>query len=148
MPSVRTNATRVKRFRELKATLRTQRDRLLIGLDIVQAEHVAQLRHAHTRVVVPTLTILHTTRGFAQLRTAIEQAQRVTGCREVVCGLEPTGTYHEAVATFLERHGADVVLVSRAVAYWNRRMQDETWDKHDRKDVSGHPILSHRGRGY
>ena len=94
MPSVRTNATRVKRFRELKATLRTQRDRLLVGLDIAQAEHVAHLRQAHTRVVVPTLTIPHTTRGFAQLWAAIEQAQRVTGCREVVCGLEPTGTYH------------------------------------------------------
>lgn len=34
MPSVRTNAIRVKRIRELKATLRTHRDRLLVGLDI------------------------------------------------------------------------------------------------------------------
>ena len=94
MPSVRTNATRVKRFRELKATLRTNRERLLVGLDIAQAEHAVHLRHAHTRVVVPQLVIPHTTRGFAQLWAAIEQAQRVTGCREVVCGLEPTGTYH------------------------------------------------------
>ncbi len=49
MATVRDNAVRVKRFRELKATLRTNRSRLLVGLDIAQAEHV-HLRHAHTRV--------------------------------------------------------------------------------------------------
>lgn len=146
MPSVRTNATRVKRFRELKATLRTKRDRLLIGLDIAQAEHVAHLRHAHTRVVVPQLVIPHTTRGFAQLWAAIEQAQRATGCREVVCGLEPTGTYHQAVAAFLEAQGADVLLISSSVAYWNRRTQDGTWDKNDRKDAANCADLLEQGK--
>ena len=92
MATVRDNTTRVKRFRELKATLRTNRQRLLVGLDIAQAEHVVHLRHAHTRVVVPTLTIPNTTRGFTQRWTRIQQAQRATGCQEVVCGLEPTGT--------------------------------------------------------
>ena len=116
MTTLRDNAMRVKRFRELKSTLRTKRHRLLVGLDIAQAEHVAHLRHAHTRVVVPTLTIPNSTRGFAELWARIEQAQRATGCREVICGLEPTGTYHQAVATFLEAQGADVVLVSSAVS--------------------------------
>jgi hypothetical protein len=92
MNTMQENVQRVKRFRELKDTLRTKRDRLLVGLDIAQAEHVAQLRHAHTRIVVPTLTIPNTTRGFTQLWARIQQAQRATGCREVVCGLEPTGT--------------------------------------------------------
>jgi transposase len=96
---------------------------------------VVHLRHAHTRVVVPTLTIPNTTRGFTQLWAAITRAQRATGRLEVVCGLEPTGTYHQAVATFLETQGADVVLLSSSVAYWNRRTQDGTWDKHDRKDA-------------
>jgi transposase len=146
MPTVRDNALRVKRFRELKATLRTKRDRLLIGLDVAQAEHVIHLRHAHTRVVIPALTVPNTTRGFAQLWTRIQQAQRATGCREVVCGLEPTGTYHEAVATFLETQGVDVVLVSSAVAYWNRRTQDGTWDKHDRKDAANCADLLEQGK--
>lgn len=146
MPSVRTNATRVKRFRELKATLRTNRDRLLVGLDIAQAEDVVHVRHAHTRVVVPTLTIPNSTRGFAELWARIEQAQRATGCREVVCGLEPTGTYHQAVATFLERQGVDVVLVSSSVAYWNRRTQDGTWDKNDRKDAANCADLLEQGK--
>jgi hypothetical protein len=146
MATVRDNAIRVKRFRELKATLRTDRTRLLVGIDVAQAEHVVHLRHAHTRVVVPTFTIPNTTRGFAQLWTRIQQAQRTTGCRDVVCGLEPTGTYHQTVATFLEAQGADVVLCSSSVAYWNRRTQDGTWDKNDRKDAANCADLLEQGK--
>jgi transposase len=146
MPTVRENSQRIKRFRELKATLRTDRTRLLVGIDIAQAEHVVHLRHAHTRVVVPTLTIPNTTRGFTQLWARIQQAQRATGCREVVCGLEPTGTYHQALATFLEAQGADVVLCSSSVAYWNRRTQDGTWDKNDRKDAVNCADLLEQGK--
>ena len=62
MPIIRSNAIRIKRFRVLKETLRTQRDRLLVGLDIAQAEHVVHVRHAHTRVVLPQLGIPNTTR--------------------------------------------------------------------------------------
>jgi transposase len=146
MTTVKDNGERVKRFRELKATLRTNRHRLLVGLDIAEAEHVAHLRHAHTRVVVPTLTVSNTIRGFTQLWARIAQAQRATGCREVVVGLEPTGTYHEAVAAFLEAQGADVVLISSSVAYWNRRTQDGTWDKHDRKDAANCADLLEQGK--
>jgi transposase len=146
MATMKDNGERVKRFRELKATLRTNRARLLVGIDVAQAEHVIHLRHAHTRVVVPTLTIPNTTRGFAHLWARIQQAQRSTGCREVVCGLEPTGTYHQAVATFLEAQEVDVVLLSSSVAYWNRRTQDGTWDKHDRKDAVNCVDLLEQGK--
>jgi hypothetical protein len=57
MPSGRTNAMRVMRFRELKATSWTNQGRLLVGVDVARAEHVVHLRRAYTRVVVPTLTI-------------------------------------------------------------------------------------------
>lgn len=146
MPTVRDNATRVKRFRALWEDLRTRRDRLLVGIDVAQAAHVVHLRQAHTRVVTPTLTIPNTARGFTQLWARIQQARRATGCREVVCGLEPTGTYHQAVADFLEQQGADVVLISSSVAYWNRRTQDGTWDKHDRKDAANCADLLEQGK--
>ena len=146
MATMQDNGTRVKRFRELKATLRTNRARLLVGIDVAQAEHVIHLRHAHTRVVVPTLTIPNTPRGFTALWTRIQQAQHSTGCREVVVGLEPTGTYHQAVATFLEAQGADVVFLSSSVAYWNRRTQDGTWDKNDRKDAANCADLLEQGK--
>jgi transposase len=140
------NVQRVKRFREVKATLRTNRSRLLVGLDVAQAEHEVQVRHAHTRIVVPQCTIPNTTRGFTQLWARLQQAQRATGCREIVCGLEPTGTYHQAVAAFLEAQGATVVLISSSVAYWNRRTQDGTWDKHDRKDAANCAELLEQGK--
>ncbi len=146
MPTVRDNGSRVKRFRELKATLRTHRERLLVGIDVAQREHVVHLRQAHTRVVTPVLTIPNTTHGFTQLWTAIQRAQRTTGCREVVCGLEPTGTYHQALATFLEQQGADVVLLSSSVAYWNRRTQDGTWDKNDQQDAANCVDLLEQGK--
>jgi len=146
MQTVRDNGSRVKRFRELKATLRTNRERLLVGIDVAQRAHVVHLRQAHTRVVTPALTIPNTTRGFTQLWQAIQRAQRTTGCREVVCGLEPTGTYHQAVAAFLEQQGADVLLLSSSVAYWNRRTQDGTWDKNDRKDAANCADLLEQGK--
>jgi len=63
-----------------------------------------------------------------------------------VVGLEPTGTYHQAVATFLEQQGADVLLISSSVAYWNRRTQDGTWDKNDRKDAANCADLLEQGK--
>jgi transposase len=146
MAALQDNSARVKRLRELKATLRNNRSRLLVGLDIAQAEHVVHLRHAHTRVAVPTLTIPNSTRGFTALWVRIQQAQRATGCREVVCGLEPTGTYHHAVATFLVAQGADVVLLSSRVAYWNRWTQDATLDKNDPKDAGNGADLLEQGK--
>jgi transposase len=50
------------------------------------------------------------------------------------------------VARFLEAQGADVVLLSRAVAYWNRRTQDGTWDKNDRKDAATCADLLEQGK--
>jgi hypothetical protein len=60
--------------------------------------------------------------------------------------VEPTGTSHQAVAAFLETQGADVGLLSSRGAYWNRRTQDGTWDKHDRKDAVNCADLLEQGK--
>jgi transposase len=59
--------------------------------------------------------------------------------------VEPTGTYHQALATFLEGHGVDVVLVSNTVAHHNRRTLDGTWGKSDPKDAHNLGDLLERG---
>ena len=92
MPSVRDNATRIKRFRELKATLRTNRQRLLVGLDIAQAEHVVHMRHAHTRVVVPTLTIPNTSREMGD----VARLSRLFSCSPEEIGSPQTPLRQEA----------------------------------------------------
>ena len=50
------------------------------------------------------------------------------------------------MATFLETQGADVVLLSSSVAAWNRRTQDGTWDKSDRKDAVNCADLLEQGK--
>jgi len=61
-------------------------------------------------------------------------------------GSNRRGPSHHAVATFLEVQGADVVLLSSSVAYWNRRTQDGTWDKHDPKDAANGADLLEQGK--
>jgi len=84
MSIIRPNAIRIKRFREIEHDLRTRRDRLLVGIDIAKAQHVAQVRLAHTRT---------------------------TGCAEIVCALAhrdvPPGPRPAPRGP-----GADVVLVA------------------------------------
>src|SRR4030065_810 len=65
MPSIRPNAIRIKRFRDLKENLRTRRDRLLVGIDIAKAQHVAQVRLAHTQVLDGKVGLPNTPAGFA-----------------------------------------------------------------------------------
>jgi transposase len=145
MPIIRSNAIRIKRFRELKATLRTNRGRLLVGIDIAKAQDVAQVRLAHTQIVDKALTIPNTQAGFESFWAHLESRQAETGVREIVCAVEPTGTYHEALARFLEAHGVDVVLVSNHVAHANRRTLDGTWGKSDPKDAHNLCDLLERG---
>jgi transposase len=145
MPIIRPNAIRIKRFRDLKADLRTRRDRLLVGIDIAKAQHVAQGRLAHTQVLDGKVDIPNTQAGFAPCWAHLQRRQRETGVPEIVCAVEPTGTYHEALAQFLEAQGADVVLVSNHVAHHNRRTLDGTWGKSDPKDAHNLCELLERG---
>jgi len=146
MPSILDNASRVQRFRELKATLRTRRDRLLVGIDIAKLQHVAQIRLAHTRVLEAKLTLPNTRAGFAAFWTRLAAHQATTAAGAIVCAVEPTGTYHQALATFLEQQGATVVFVNNHVAQLNRRTLDGTWDKNDPKDAHNLCDLLEQGK--
>ncbi len=146
MHSIASNATRIKRFRELKATLRTRRDRLLVGIDIAKAQHVAQIRLAHTRILAAKLTIPNTQAGFLAFWARLVEQHAATSAPEIVCAVEPTGTYHQALATFLEQQGATVVFVSNHVAQLNRRTLDGTWGKSDPKDAHNLCDLLEQGK--
>jgi len=146
MHTIPDNATRVQRFRELKATLRTRRDRLLVGIDIAKAQHVAQIRLAHTRILDAKVTIPNTQAGFGAFWTRLVAHQATTRAPEIVCAVEPTGTYHQALATFLEAQGATVVFVNNHVAQLNRRTLDGTWGKSDPKDAHNLCDLLEQGK--
>ena len=117
-----------------------------MGIDIAKAQHVAQVRLAHTRVLDKALVIPNTQAGFAAFWAHLEARQREPrGVTELVCAIEPTGTYHEALAQSLEAHGAAVVLVSNTVAHHNRRTLDGAWGKSDPKDAHNLCDLLERG---
>jgi len=145
MPRIRSKAIRIKRFRDLKENLRTRPDRLLVGIDIAKAQPGAQVRRAHTQLLDRQLTIPNTQAGFEIFWAPLAQRQAETGCRELVCAVEPPGPYHEALAQFREAHGADVLLVSNTVAHANRRTLDGTWGKSDPKDAHHLGDLLERG---
>jgi transposase len=90
---------------------------------------------AHTALVDQRLTIPNTAAGFAACWAHLPRRRAETGVHEVVCALEPTGTYHEAFAQFLEAQGTDVVLASTQVAPYHRQTLDGTWGKSDPKDA-------------
>lgn len=146
METIRDNGTRIKRFREVKATLRTSHERLLVGIDVAKAAHVAQIRHAHTRILEPQVRVPNTQAGFDALWARVEARLAETRLREVVCAVEPTGTYHQALATFLEQRGALVTFVSNHVAQLNRRTLDGTWGKSDPKDAHNLCDLLEQGK--
>ena len=146
MQTMRDNAQRVKRFRELKGSLRTNRDRLLIGIDVAKAAHVAQIRVAHTRILEAAVTLPNTTAGFTAFWRRLQRHQRATGVTEIVVALEPTGTYHQPLAQFLDAQGAAVVLVDNHVAALHRRLLDRTWAKSDPKDAHNLCDLLEQGR--
>jgi len=145
MPIIRSHAIRIKRFRELKADLRTRRDRLRVGIDIAKRQHVAQVRLAHTRILEQRFDVANTGADFERLWRHLQQRQAETGVTEIVCAVEPTGTSHEALAQFLEAHGVDVVLVANQGAHHNRRTLDGTWGKSDPKDAHNLCDLLERG---
>ncbi len=146
MASIHPNGERIKRFRELKATLRTQRDWLLVGIDVAKAAAVAQIRLAHTRILERQVVLPMTTAGFTAFWRRLERHPRVTGAQAIVVALEPTGTYHQALAAFLVAPGADVVLVDNHGARLNRRTLDRTWDKHDAKEAANRCDLLEQGK--
>ena len=146
MSTIPDNAIRIKRFRDLKATLRTGRDRLLVGIDIAKVQHVAQVRLAHARVLEPKLPIPNTQAGFVAFWARLAAHQATTRAPEIVCAVEPTGTHHQALATFLETQGATVVFVSNHVAQLNRRTLDGTWGKSDPKDAHNLCDLLEQGK--
>ena len=107
MPTLRDNGIRIKRFRELKENLRTNRDRLLVGIDIAKAQHVAQVRLAHTRILDKHLDIPNTrpastgfwahlqrrqTRDRAQPRSSAPWSPRGPTTRRSPPSWRPTGS--------------------------------------------------------
>lgn len=146
MEIIRPNEIRVKRFREIKEGLRSCRDLVLVGIDVGKDRHAAQVRLSHVRVLERRMAVQNTREGFEAFWEKISGWREKTGALGIVCAVEPTGNYHQALSYFLESRGADVVFVSNHVADLNRRTLDGTWDKNDPRDAHNLCDLLEQGK--
>jgi transposase len=92
------------------------------------------------------MVVQNTREGFEAFWGRIVRFREETGAAGIVCAVEPTGRYHQALAYFLESRGADVVFVSNHVADLNRRTLDGTWDKNDPRDAHNLCDLLEQGK--
>jgi transposase len=77
---------------------------------------VTQIRAEHTQILESTVALPNTTARFTADCLRLERHQRRTGIPEiVVAALEPTGTYHHALAAFLDGRGTDGMLMDTHV---------------------------------
>lgn len=146
MNMIRPNEIRVKRFREIKERLRSCRDLILVGIDVGKDRHAVQARLSHVRVLERRMAVPNTRAGFESFWEKISGWREKTRASGIVCAVEPTGNYHQALAYFLEYRGADVVFVSNHVADLNRRTLDGTWDKNDPRDAHNLCDLLEQGK--
>lgn len=72
--------------------------------------------------------------GFLRLLGQIGAAQNRTGAVRVVVGMEPSGHYWKALATFLREHGVTVVTVSAVHVKRAEEFDDNSPTKSDRND--------------
>ena len=147
MEIIRPNEIRVKRFREIKERLRSCRDLILVGIDVGEgsARGAPPCGVPCSGPGAKDGGAKHPW-GFEAFWGRIVRFREETGASGIVCAVEPTGRYHQALAYFLESRGADVVFVSNHVADLNRRTLDGTWDKNDPRDAHNLCDLLEQGK--
>jgi transposase len=136
----------VRKFEELKASLRRGDARLLVGIDVAKDAHVARVEHSDGTVLLEKVGIANTREGFESFRNRLEELRKTTGL-EVVCAMEPSGGYQKLIGNYLEQQcGYRVVQVSGVVANRNRRTMGGSWLKTDSRDAENLVDLLRQGK--
>jgi len=109
---------------------------LIIGVDIAKHKHWACIMDGPAEQQVGSPFAFQNTRdGFTRLLGQIGKAQQRTGADRVIVGMEPTGHYWKALATFLRQQGITVVTVSPVHVKRAKEFDDNSPTKNDRKDA-------------
>jgi transposase len=76
-------------------------ERLIVGVDVAKRFHWMQAMRFNGISIGKAFNIKNTKEGFESLVAKIEQLKQVTGCQQVIVGMEPTGHYWKALAWYL-----------------------------------------------
>jgi transposase len=138
--------SRVEGFRQFKREIRSSLDHLVVGIDVAKDCHRAFFGTADGKTLLKRLVFENNIEGFGRLLECIRRVKEAHGLKEVVLGLEPTGSYHKPLAEFLIKCGYLVVLVSGVSVKRNRELLDGRWDKHDTKNSANVADLISQGK--
>lgn len=109
---------------------------LIVGVDIAKRKHWARFMDGFAELPVGSPFPFHNTRDdFERLLDQIRIAGERTGATRVVVGMEPSGHYWKALATFLIEQGITVVCVSPLHVKRAKEFDDNSPTKNDQKDA-------------
>lgn len=124
------------KLRAKKLSLVRGEHTLIVGVDIAKNKHWACIMDGLTELLVGSPFAFQNTRdGCLRLLGQIGKAQERTGATRVVVGMEPSGHYWKALATFLREMGITVVTVSPVHVKRAKEFDDNSPTKNDRKDA-------------
>ena len=137
---------RLTLFRQMKGSVRGSEGVLLAGIDVAKNKHHGFFGTPKGRSLHKTLIFDNNRKGFESLRNLARDLQYQHGLNQIVYGLEPTASYHKALAEYLISQGEHVVYVSNIAVAKNRALLDGRWDKNDKKDAANVADLVGQGR--
>ncbi len=126
---------RLKRFRQLKKTIRGSQEHMVVGLDVAKDRHVSCITDAMGNILVKRYSFPNSREGFCRFTQFLEKTKERKGLLKTVIGFEPTGNYHKPLAEYLILKGYHVVYLSTVAAKNNRLSLDGRWDKNDTRDA-------------
>lgn len=127
---------KVRRFSQIKCSIRHASDYLLVGIDVSKGSSIACFYNLEKGTLVSKYRILHTREGFEVFLKMTEDLKDKHSCSEVVFGLEPTGNYHKVLCEYLQNREYVVVYVSGVAAKNNRAtIHGGRWGKNDPRDA-------------
>jgi len=143
---MKTEASRLEQFRQLRKEIRGSEDYLVVGIDVAKDKHSAFLGTPTGKALYRRLIFENTMEGFEKLLLQVRAVMVQHGLTEVVFGMEPTANYHKPLGEFLINKDHTVVLVAPEAAKKNRSLLDGRWDKHDGKDCGNVADLISQGK--
>jgi len=140
------NVSRIEQFRQLKSTIRGNKNILIVGIDVSKRSSVACITDASGTIYMKKFKFLNSVAGANDIMKKALSIKQSLIKKDIVWALEPTGNYHKPLAAFLLRHACMVVGVSTVAAKENRKSLDGRWKKNDPKDAHNVADLVSQGK--
>lgn len=109
---------------------------LIVGIDIAKEVHVAAATNFRGMQQGAVCSFTNDIAGFKKLIHWVKDLEKSTNlCHETIFGMEPTGHYGMALASWLDEQGYALMFVNPKTTKRNKENRDNRKSKHDAKDA-------------